>query len=128
MTPTQTLSNVVAGMLLIQVVLGGAAALLEFPIMIHLVWGVLTFIALIALSVLLAKRFGSRSGVFRVSLFAIIDFVVQGILGFISLGSNGDAILVHLTNAFILVVLVTMLISLTMRTTPLQRTSAAAAP
>ena len=43
---------------------------------------------------------------------AIADYVVQIILGFVALGLNNDAVVVvHLTNAFVLGVLVTYLIS-----------------
>jgi len=43
---------------------------------------------------------------------AIADYVLQIILGFIALGANsGVVVVVHLTNAFVLGVLVTYLIS-----------------
>jgi heme A synthase len=98
-------------MLFIQVILGGSYAILDSPpIIYHLVWGTLTFIVLIATTVLSRIYFGMSSTLFKVGLAAIVDFVIQGILGLISFGS-GVALVVHLTNAFVLAILVTYLIS-----------------
>lgn len=98
-------------MLFVQVILGGSATILGTPpIIYHLVWGTLTFIVLIATTVLARVDFGMSSTLFKVGVAAIVDFVVQGILGLISF-SSGVAIVVHLTNAFLLAVIVTYLIS-----------------
>jgi heme A synthase len=98
-------------MLFVQVILGGGAVLLSFPIIIHIIWGVATFAVLIATMVLVGRSYGSKSGIFRVSVAAIVDFVIQGILGFFALGSD-VIVVVHLTNAFVLAVLATYLISM----------------
>ena len=59
-----------------------------------------------------ASELGSKSTLFRTGIAAIADYVVQIILGFIALGTNsGVVVVVHLTNAFVLGVLVTYLIS-----------------
>lgn len=59
-----------------------------------------------------AKELGSKSTLFRTGIAAIADYVVQIILGFVALGLNNDSVVVvHLTNAFVLGVLVTYLIS-----------------
>jgi hypothetical protein len=59
-----------------------------------------------------ASELGSKSTLFRTGIAAIADYVVQIILGFIALGTNsGVVVLVRLTNAFVLGVLVTYLIS-----------------
>ncbi len=84
-------------MLFVQVILGGSAVVLGLPIIYHLVWGTLTFIVLVATTVLARRDFG-------------VNFVVQGILGLFALGSD-VAVVVHLTNAFLLAVIVTYLIS-----------------
>src|SRR6266498_1426289 len=57
-----------------------------------------------------AQRFRCHSTLFKVALASIVDFVIQGILGLFSFGS-GVAVVVHLTNAFLLAVIVTYLIS-----------------
>ena len=97
-------------MLFIQVILGGSAVVLGLPIIYHLVWGTLTFIVLIATTVLARIDFGVSSTLFKVGVASIVDFVVQGILGLFSFGSD-VAVVVHLTNAFLLAVIVTYLIS-----------------
>ena len=97
-------------MLFVQVILGGSAVVLGFPIIYHLVWGTLTFIVLAATTVLARKDFGTSSTLFKVAAASIVDFVVQGILGLFSFGSD-VAVVVHLTNAFLLAVIVTYLIS-----------------
>ena len=66
--------------------------------------------ACIAATVQARRDFGIDSTLFKVGLAAIVDFVIQGILGLFSFGS-GVAIVVHLTNAFLLAVIVTYLIS-----------------
>ena len=111
MTPSRILANLVGFMLFVQVILGGGAVLLSFPIIIHIIWGVATFAVLIATMVLVARSYGSKSGIFRVSVAAIVDFVIQGMLGFFALGSD-VIVVVHLTNAFVLAVLATYLISM----------------
>ena len=97
-------------MLFVQVILGGSAIFLGLPIIYHLVWGTLTFIVLMATTVLARVDFGTRSTLFKVAVASIVDFVVQGILGLFSFGSD-IAVVVHLTNAFLLAVIVTYLIS-----------------
>jgi len=97
-------------MLFVQVILGGSAVVLGLDIRYHLVWGTLTFIVLVATTVLARKDFGTSSTLFKVALASIADFVVQGILGLFALGSD-VAVVVHLTNAFLLAVIVTYLIS-----------------
>ena len=98
-------------MLFVQVILGGSAVVFpSFPIIYHLVWGTLTFIVLIVATVLAMRDYGSASTLFKVAIASIVDFVVQGILGLIALGSD-VFVVVHLTNAFLLAVIVTYLIS-----------------
>jgi len=80
------------------------------PIIYHLVWGTLTFIVLVATTVLARRDFGVSSTLFKVAVASIADFVVQGVLGLFALGSD-VAVVVHLTNAFLLAVIVTYLIS-----------------
>ena len=97
-------------MLFVQVILGGGSFVLGWDVRYHLVWGTLTFIVLIVTAVLARRDFGATSTLFKVGLVSILDFVVQGILGLFSFGS-GVAVVVHLTNAFLLAVIVTYLIS-----------------
>jgi heme A synthase len=97
-------------MLFVQVILGGSSTVLGFPVIYHIIWGVLTFGVLIVATVLAVRQYGSRSTLFKVAIAAIVDFVVQGVLGLIALGSDA-AVVVHLTNAFLLAVFVTYLIS-----------------
>jgi hypothetical protein len=97
-------------MLFVQVILGGSSVVLGLDIRYHLVWGTLTFIVLVATTVLARKDFGTGSTLFKVAVASIVDFVAQGILGLFALGSD-IAVVVHLTNAFLLAVIVTYLIS-----------------
>src|SRR2546426_8546765 len=97
-------------MLFVQVILGGGSFVLGWDVRYHLVWGTLTFIVLIITAVLARRDFGTTSTFFKVGVVSILDFFVQGILGLFSFGS-GVAIVVHLTNAFLLAVIVTYLIS-----------------
>ena len=117
MTPIRTLSMVVATMLLIQIILGGAAAVFNFPVVSHLAWGVLSFVALLALVYLIVKQFGTKSKPFRYSLIAVIDFIIQGIIGFVSFNS-GIALVVHLANAIVLLIIFVMLIRTVARMPP----------
>jgi heme A synthase len=129
LTPTQRLANAVGGMLLIQVVLGGAATLVGFPIVYHIVWGVLTFAVLLALTAMSARSLGTNSIIFKLSIAVVIDFIVQGILGFIALPTTSymnDVVLIHLTNAFILAVLATTLISFNRSLAPIEASAHAA--
>jgi len=72
----------------------------------------LTFVALIIATVYAVRELGSKSTLFRTGIVAIADYVIQIILGFVALGLNNDAVVVvHLTNAFVLGVLITYLIS-----------------
>src|SRR5213593_4159121 len=98
---TRITANLVGMMIFVQVILGGGSFVLGWDVIYHLVWGTLTFIVLIAATVLARRDFGVDSTLFKVGLAAIVDFVIQGILGLFSLGS-GVAIVVHLTNAFLL--------------------------
>jgi len=89
-------------MLFVQVILGGSAVFGYIDVQYHLVWGVVTFGVLIIATVYAARQLGSKSALFRTGI----------VLGFIALGTNsGVVIIIHLTNAFVLGVLVTYLIS-----------------
>jgi heme A synthase len=110
MKPGRIVVNIVGGMLFVQVILGGLSTVLNFPVIFHIIWGVITFVALIIATVLIVRDYGRGSAGFKIGVVAIVDYVVQGILGFFSLGSN-PAIVIHLTNAFLLAVLATYLIS-----------------
>src|SRR6266566_1095849 len=82
------------------------------PIIYHLVWGTLTFIVLIVATVYAVRAYGSRSTLFRVGMASIADYVVQVVLGVFALVLGpGVIVVVHLTNAFLLAVIVTYLIS-----------------
>jgi hypothetical protein len=102
-------AKLVGAMLLVQVILGGGSTLLRFPAAYHLIWGALTFAALLAVTFLLVREHGIGSTVFRLAAAAILDFVIQGLLGLASFGS-AVAIVVHLANAFVLIILTTWLI------------------
>lgn len=121
------LANGLAGMLIIQVILGGASVIFNDSKTPHVVWGVISFVVLLALVFLIVREFGTKSAPFRISLAALVDFIVQGILGFISFSSN-YALIVHLTNAFILMAIVTMMISVLVRTPPKVKATSSAAP
>ena len=110
MKPTRIVANLVGTMLFVQVILGGLATVLQYNVIYHIIWGVLTFAVLIIATVLAVRSYGSKSNLFRVGIAAILDFVVQGVLGLFALGSD-PAIVVHLTNAFLLAVFVTYFIS-----------------
>ena len=103
-------ANLVGFMLFVQVILGGASVLLNFPIGYHLVWGIAAFIVLLIATGFIVRDYGSRSTLFRVCVAAIVDFVVQGILGLFSFSSD-TVVVIHLANAFILAIIVTYLIS-----------------
>ncbi len=110
--PTRIITNLVGMMLFVQVILGGSAVFGYIDVRYHLVWGVVTFGVLIVAMAYAASELGSKSTLFRTGMAAIADYVVQIILGFIALGTNsGVVVVVHLTNAFVLGVLVTYLIS-----------------
>jgi heme A synthase len=105
-------ANLVGFMLFVQVILGGSAVFGFVDVIYHIIWGGLTFVVLIIATVYAARQLGSKSTLFRTGVAAIADYVVQIILGFVALGLNSDAVVVvHLTNAFVLGVLVTYLIS-----------------
>ena len=105
-------ANLVGFMLFVQVILGGSAVFGFVDVIYHIIWGGLTFIVLIVATVYAARQLGSKSTLFRTGIAATADYVVQIILGFVALGLNNDAVVVvHLTNAFVLAVLVTYLIS-----------------
>ena len=123
--PTRILANIVGGMLFVQVILGGSAVLLNFPISYHIVWGVATFAVLIVTAVLFARSYGSKATVFRISLATIVDFIIQGALGFLAFNSD-TVVVVHLTNAFVLAVLATNMIAIADR--PVVAQVAAAKP
>jgi heme A synthase len=103
--------NVVGLMLFVQVILGGATTLLSFPVDVHIIWGVITFIVLVAGTVYVARDYGRSSAGFKIALAAIADYVIQGALGFVALGGSDTIVVVHLTNAFVLAVLATYLIA-----------------
>ena len=107
---TRITANLVGMMLFVQVILGGSATLLGLNVIYHLVWGTLTFIVAHSHDRAGAQRFRCHSTLFKVTLASIVDFVIQGILGLFSVES-GIAVVVHLTNAFLLAVIVTYLIS-----------------
>jgi heme A synthase len=105
-------ANLVGFMLLVQVILGGSAVFGFIDVIYHIIWGALNFVVLIIATVFAARKLGSKSTLFRTGTAAIVDYVVQIILGFVALGLNNDAVVVvHLANAFVLGVLVTYMIS-----------------
>ena len=104
------MTNLVGMMLFVQVILGGSSVVLGLPIVYHLVWGIATFAVLIVAIVLGFRSYGSKSSLFRVGAASVVIFVIQGILGLFSFGSS-VAIVIHLTNAFVLAVVVTYMIS-----------------
>lgn len=97
-------------MLFVQVILGGSALLLNLDISLHIIWGILTFILLVVATGLAVRNFGRSSNMFKVGVAAIIDFILQGTLGFVAFGGSSLVVVVHLANAFILGTLVTYLI------------------
>src|SRR5215831_13875382 len=96
-------------MLFVQVILGGGAVLLNFPIDVHIFWGTLTFIVLAVTTGLSARTYGRRSNIVKVGLAAILVFIFQGFLGFAAFSSD-TIVVVHLANAFILGILITYFI------------------
>ena len=101
-------------MLFIQVILGGGAVLLGWDVNYHVAWGVVTFITLIIATVLAFRHYGQQSNMFKVGVAAIVDYVLQIVLGFIALNvtvNTGLTIVIHLTNAFLLGVFTTYFIS-----------------
>jgi len=112
MKPSRIFANLVGFMLFVQVILGGGATLLGITVYYHLYWGLVTFVVLIIATVYSARELGARSALFKVGIAAIADYVVQAGLGLTALFLNNDfVVVVHLTNAFLLGVLVTYLIS-----------------
>ena len=97
-------------MIFVQVILGGSAVLLGLSIAYHIVWGLLTFIVLLVTAGLAVRTYGRKSTLFKVAIAAVADFIIQILLGFSAFDSN-VLVVVHLTNAFVLAVLVTYLIS-----------------
>jgi hypothetical protein len=75
-----------------------------------LVRGTLTFIVLVVTTVLARRDFGVSSTSFKVAVASIADFVIKGILELFSFGPD-VAVVVQLTNAFLLAVIVIYLIS-----------------
>ena len=72
----------------------------------------MTFVVLIVATVYAVREYGSRSTLFRVGMASIADYVVQVVLGVFALALGpGVIVVVHLTNAFLLAVIVTYLIS-----------------
>jgi heme A synthase len=110
MRPVRVTANLVGMMIFVQVILGGSAVLLGLDIVYHIVWGTLTFIVLLVTAGLAVRAYGSRSTLFRVAIAAVADFIIQILLGFSAFDSD-VLVVVHLTNAFVLAVLVTYLIS-----------------
>jgi hypothetical protein len=112
MKTSRIVANLVGFMLFVQVILGGGAVLLGWWVNYHVFWGIVTFVVLIVATLYAARELGSKSALFRVGVAAIVDYVIQIGLGLSALANNnGTVILVHLTNAFVLSVLVTYLIS-----------------
>jgi len=110
--PSRIFANLVGFMLFVQVILGGSASLLGLTVYYHLYWGLVTFVVLIIATVYSARELGTGSALFKVGIAAIADYVVQAGLGLTALFLNNDfVVVVHLTNAFLLGVLVTYLIS-----------------
>ncbi len=98
-------------MLFVQVILGGSATLLNFTVDWHIYWGVVTFVVLVVATAYGARELGSKSTLFRTGIAAIVDYLIQAGLGLTALFTSDDTVvLVHLTNAFVLAVLVTYLI------------------
>jgi heme A synthase len=97
-------------MIFVQVILGGSAVLLGLDIVYHIVWGTLTFVVLLVTAGLAIRTYSRKSTLFKVTIAAVADFIIQIFLGFSAFDSN-VLVVVHLTNAFVLAVLVTYLIS-----------------
>lgn len=119
MKPYRIVSNVVGFMLLVQVILGGIATLISRDYEnVHIYWGVATFAVLIVATVYGVKALGTKSTLFRIGIAAIVDFIIQAALGLGILFNNYDSttVVIHLTNAFILGIFVTNLISIADRT------------
>jgi heme A synthase len=99
-------------MLFVQVILGGSAVFGFIDVIYHIIWGAIAFAVLVIATVYAVREFGTKSSLFRVGVAALADYVVQIALGFTALALNNDGVVVvHLTNAFLLGVLVTYLIS-----------------
>ena len=112
MRPSRILSNLLGMMLFVQVVLGGIAVFNYLDVTYHVVWGAITFVVLIVAVVYAARELGTKSALFRVGIASMADYIVQIALGFTAIALNSDVVVVvHLTNAFLLGVLVTYLIS-----------------
>lgn len=113
MKPYRAVSNLVGFTLFVQVILGGLATVYSHDYEnVHIVWGIISFVVLIVATVFAVRSFGKKSALFRVGVAAIVDFVIQIALGIGILASyNAITVVVHLTNAFVLGVLVTYLIS-----------------
>ena len=108
------LSNLVGFMLFVQVILGGIGTLINNDFVnYHIYWGVASFAVLVVATVYAVKELGTKSTLFRVGIAAIVDFIIQAGLGLSALFTHYDptTVVVHLTNAFVLGVLVTYLIS-----------------
>ncbi len=97
-------------MLFVQVILGGGAVLLGWPVIYHFVWGGIAFVVLIGATLLAARDYGRQSTIFKVGTAAIVDFIIQIILGYFALSSD-VTVVIHLTNAFVLGIFTTYLIS-----------------
>src|SRR5437016_4478466 len=78
--PVRIVANLVGMMLFVQVILGGSATVLGFPVIYHLIFGILSFAVLIVATVLAAREYGSKSTLFKVGIASIVDFVVQRLL------------------------------------------------
>jgi heme A synthase len=114
MKPARILANLVGMMLFVQVILGGGAVLLGWDVSYHLAWGLITFIVLIIATVFAVRTYGRSSNIFKVGIAAIIDYIIQIILGFVALNNSanfGYTVVTHLTNAFVLGVFTTYFIS-----------------
>ena len=105
------IANIVGPMLFVQVILGGSSTLLGTDITYHIVWGLLTFIGLLATVALGARDFGRGSNMVKVGIAAVLVFLLQVALGvYVLISSSNVIVVVHLANAFILGILATYLI------------------
>lgn len=76
MIRSRLLSNILAGMLIIQVILGLSGSLLGFAAIPHLVWGGISYVVLLALVFVITKEFGEKSILLPLSLVAFADYNV----------------------------------------------------
>src|SRR3989442_3584318 len=98
-------------MLFVQVILGGSAVFGFIDVLYHIIWGALTFVVLIFATVFASSELGSKSTLFTTGIASIAVYVVQIILGLITLGPNSrQGIMVHLPYPIMIAVIVEYLI------------------